>query len=454
MSSKDDFREALKSGNLADAFLQAMGDAIELNIVTWVSPADEDPKAGYESSRPGHRMRTTINLVQGDIENEIGDQFLTTGPYSELQKFHLEQVAQGNEIIRNNLQSLQKLFGFLSNLRKPQPQGEDENAFVDVESRSLPTESSHAISPSDDYSLPASDSSSDFIETWEPSTPVTEHQSVGDWETASLETPTTENSWEETSSPSEDTLVSENSWGETSSPSEDTSLTDDSWEEPINEQTFLEKSSATSESIPEEVIADNDWTVDNIPAESSNNLEDNNWSGVDRTTDLNTIEPEDWSDPSSALEITTESESPLPDLNNWVDSPETPSEDTITAVNPSDFDVMGDSPEAPIPSQETPSDDLFSFTQVEVNTDSQWDEQGNWVDQPSESSWNQESIDSLAVFHDPNEEQPPTTGDDWGEFADFDPQQVSQEVNIPQSTETPLPDDPIDWDNENPFHNF
>jgi hypothetical protein len=111
MASSDDFREQLKAGKITEALALALGDAVELKITTWVASAGDDGEA--TEVKPGHRLHTSINMIDGKIENEIGDQFLGNGPYKELRQFHMEQVAQGNQIIQNNLKSLQKLFEVL-----------------------------------------------------------------------------------------------------------------------------------------------------------------------------------------------------------------------------------------------------------------------------------------------------------------------------------------------------
>jgi hypothetical protein len=117
MALSDDFREQLKAGNITEALALALGEAVELKITTWVASAEDDEA---DKAKPGHRLRTRINLIEGDIENEIGDQFLSNGRYRELHQFHLEQVAEGNKIIHNNLKSLQKLFEALVALRYQQ----------------------------------------------------------------------------------------------------------------------------------------------------------------------------------------------------------------------------------------------------------------------------------------------------------------------------------------------
>ncbi len=106
MASSDDFRQLLKAGKITEALALALSEAIELKITTWV--ASESDEIDASEGKPGHRLHTRINTIAGDIENEIGDRFLSNGPYRELRQFHLDQVAEGNEIVQNNLKSLQK----------------------------------------------------------------------------------------------------------------------------------------------------------------------------------------------------------------------------------------------------------------------------------------------------------------------------------------------------------
>ncbi len=111
MASSDDFKQQLKAGNFAKALAIAFSEATELKITTWVSSDLDDLSSTV--AKPGHRLHTRINMIDGDIENEIGEQFIANNPYKELRQFHFEQVAQGNEIIQSNLKSLQKLFEVL-----------------------------------------------------------------------------------------------------------------------------------------------------------------------------------------------------------------------------------------------------------------------------------------------------------------------------------------------------
>jgi len=117
MALSDDFREQLKAGHITEAFALALGEAVELKITTWVASATEDMDP--PDAKPGHRLRTRINMIEGEIENEIGEQLIAQGYYKELGQFHLAQVAESNKIIQSNLNSLQKLFELLVTLRYP-----------------------------------------------------------------------------------------------------------------------------------------------------------------------------------------------------------------------------------------------------------------------------------------------------------------------------------------------
>ena len=108
MATSDDFKEKLKAGKIVDALTLALGEAVELEITTWVSSAETD----YPSADA--RMRTRINIVDGDIDNEVGSQFIGNGPYTELRQFHLEQVQEGRHIIQQNLENLHQLFNVLT----------------------------------------------------------------------------------------------------------------------------------------------------------------------------------------------------------------------------------------------------------------------------------------------------------------------------------------------------
>ncbi len=136
MASSDDFKAKLKAGNITEALVTALSEAAELKFTTWV-PSEDDTEA--TEAKPGHRLRTRINLIEGEVEHEVGDEFIGNGRYRELKQFHLEQVAEGSKLIQNNLKSLQKLFEVLVALRYPEaepPVIAPES--LDLESQLLP----------------------------------------------------------------------------------------------------------------------------------------------------------------------------------------------------------------------------------------------------------------------------------------------------------------------------
>ena len=117
--ASNEFRQKLEQVNSDDtnaifeALQLALAEAIELEITTWVEPTNVDRASTSTFDKPGHRLRTRINLVDGDIDNEVGSQFLNSGPYAELRDFHSSQVKQSRAIVRQNLESLQTLAGVL-----------------------------------------------------------------------------------------------------------------------------------------------------------------------------------------------------------------------------------------------------------------------------------------------------------------------------------------------------
>jgi hypothetical protein len=121
------FQSKLKeTKNFGDALIEIFSDLVQLEIVTWVA------HDGDTTHRAGNRLKTKINLIDGDIENELGADFLQGSPYAELRGFHESQVEKGSETIANNLKTLvdigQKVTGLLNGENEPEPE-EDTASF-------------------------------------------------------------------------------------------------------------------------------------------------------------------------------------------------------------------------------------------------------------------------------------------------------------------------------------
>ena len=125
----EDFKQAIKAGNINEAFLIAMSNAPQLNITTKIITAD-----GHSTeveSEVDNYLHTHINLIEGKVENEIGEK-LTGDRYSEIKQFHLQQVTKGHQTIQQNLLSLQKMFQLMSSFQQQASHGSWVDIAADV----------------------------------------------------------------------------------------------------------------------------------------------------------------------------------------------------------------------------------------------------------------------------------------------------------------------------------
>lgn len=140
MTKCEDFKQAIRSGNINEAFLVAMSNAPELKITTKIITADGH-RVDADQSQLDNYLTTHINLIEGKVENEIGEK-LTGDRYSEIKQFHLEQVTQGHQTIQHNLISLQKIFQLMSSFHEQK--GTNHANWVDIAAdvtrESLPTQ--------------------------------------------------------------------------------------------------------------------------------------------------------------------------------------------------------------------------------------------------------------------------------------------------------------------------
>ena len=112
--------EGFNIDDVIDAIKTAIVEVVELEITTWVPDSStqlEQPQ-NQQIAQPGNRMYTVINLIDGDINNEVGSQFVGSGPYTELREFHLSQIKESREIMQKNIESLQKLYEFFIEIMK------------------------------------------------------------------------------------------------------------------------------------------------------------------------------------------------------------------------------------------------------------------------------------------------------------------------------------------------
>ncbi|MGF1540264.1 MAG: hypothetical protein ACFCU5_07400 [Pleurocapsa sp.] len=122
MTAIEEFREKMKAGAIFEALTLAMSEAVELKITTWVATSGIENNPNGDESQPGYRLHTRINLVNGEVENEIGSEFINNPNYAQLQQLHLEQVQQGRETLIRNIESLQAMFTIFNDTLPDMPQ--------------------------------------------------------------------------------------------------------------------------------------------------------------------------------------------------------------------------------------------------------------------------------------------------------------------------------------------
>lgn len=127
MTKGEDFKRAIREGNINEAFLSAMSNAPELNITTRIITADGH-STDVGQAEIDNYLHTHIDLIEGKVENEIGEK-LTGDRYSEIKQFHLQQVTKGHQTIQENLLSLQRMFQLMSSF---QQQASSHANWVDI----------------------------------------------------------------------------------------------------------------------------------------------------------------------------------------------------------------------------------------------------------------------------------------------------------------------------------
>lgn len=115
-SKSEDFKSKFQKNSFLEALKIALTEVIELEISTRVELIDSDiSRRDIVDTKAGHLMHTRINIVDGDIDNLVGSEFVGGGQYQELRDFHLSQVKEGQAIINQNIESIRKLFEVVTN---------------------------------------------------------------------------------------------------------------------------------------------------------------------------------------------------------------------------------------------------------------------------------------------------------------------------------------------------
>ncbi|TVQ46007.1 MAG: hypothetical protein EA365_06620 [Gloeocapsa sp. DLM2.Bin57] len=100
MTVTEEFKIAVKTGRLKEAFLILLSQSFAVRITTNI---------GEEI-----QLETSINVVEGKINNQIDQAFLSYPQHNLVEKFHYEQVNLAPELLREYVKNWYYLSEFLS----------------------------------------------------------------------------------------------------------------------------------------------------------------------------------------------------------------------------------------------------------------------------------------------------------------------------------------------------
>lgn len=105
MSKIEEVKAKIRDGNIDEAMAIALSEALKIEIVTNASSQD--------SGEQEIHFRSTINLLENEIENEFGESFTQQNKGDKIQQLHFQEVENAHQRILQNIQSLQTMFGLL-----------------------------------------------------------------------------------------------------------------------------------------------------------------------------------------------------------------------------------------------------------------------------------------------------------------------------------------------------
>jgi hypothetical protein len=108
MISSIEFQQKLRSGQIYEALALVVQETIELEITTQMSEdSDRDPTA------EGEYLRTKINLLTGQIHNEVAPNVVSNPRFAKLQRLHIDQIVATQLGIRSYLEQIQSILAIL-----------------------------------------------------------------------------------------------------------------------------------------------------------------------------------------------------------------------------------------------------------------------------------------------------------------------------------------------------
>jgi hypothetical protein len=110
MISSTEFQQTLQSGKIHQALAILVRDATELDITTRLK---EDSTTDGQTGNNGY-LRTKINLLTGEIQNEVSKDILASGnSYLKLQQLHHDRIVASDRIVQGYLSQLKAILASL-----------------------------------------------------------------------------------------------------------------------------------------------------------------------------------------------------------------------------------------------------------------------------------------------------------------------------------------------------
>jgi hypothetical protein len=110
MISSTEFQQTLQAGKIHQALALLMRDATELDITTRLT---EDSTTDAQTGTKGY-LRTKINLLTGEIQNEVSKDILASGnSYLKLQQLHHDRIVASDRIVQGYLSQLKAILASL-----------------------------------------------------------------------------------------------------------------------------------------------------------------------------------------------------------------------------------------------------------------------------------------------------------------------------------------------------
>jgi hypothetical protein len=110
MISSTEFQQTLQSGKIHQALVILVRDTTELDITTRLT---EDSITDGQTGNTGY-LRTKINLLTGEIQNEVSKDILANGnSYLKLQQLHHDRIVASDRIVQGYLSQLKAILADL-----------------------------------------------------------------------------------------------------------------------------------------------------------------------------------------------------------------------------------------------------------------------------------------------------------------------------------------------------